>query len=1686
MPIRHKNKTTGTFSAASVTPTLPSSPALTSEDTLWVFVSIKTSTAITVTTATTGWTKEGQVQDSTNATCTALFSAAWNAAAPVISWGTSGRGVWSCCGISGVLTTAGARAVGLLSYSGTTGTTHTDAAATNGAGLGYRGAMRLTVETSAVPGTTYTADWRMFKETDQNSGGTTTAHCRQFVAYGYDLAEGVTGSRSHDAGSGAYSGLTVFLVPATPSAFGLCQSARNQGISTTTFNLSFPQAARSGSSLIVALNNRMSGTSEITSVSYNSGLGFTRDFVQVSGSDEIQIWRYANNQTTTNPLITVQRGAGSGNLSIIAFEFVGIATTNPVDRTGFSGGMGTAASATTSAALGSGNRLAIGLLANAATVASVSVASPYASRGSYPDATTAALTVGTRDLVGGAAETVGFTLSATATWIGGIVTYKEAAAGATAVIRQPTVGVSVTPGVGVGVSIRRASTIASPNTSGLGDRSAYPRSSTVAIPATAGPAPIRSTGRGALISGNASLGVNSIDSVARGAFIGPAVGVGVEPTIQMMSSTANLGSLVDTFSDTVASPMWTVHKTATPTLTETGAVLQISLSSAGAGSDYGYYTSASAYRLTGQAIHVEVLPLVATTNVRVLLRVQATAVVNPSADAVWIQYNGNTQALEWQQTGIGAITISYQEAAHRWWRIRETAGVLYGDVSADGLTWSHPDALPDGTTAWKSTSILTGAELESVYVQFGARTSSAGAAAAAYTASFDNLNAPPAAGNAITRAATTSIALETSAGRRIGQPRGVDHIIPVNGLLVRRIGAHLAGSWVGPALAALSLRGQATKQLSVLLPGSRGIWRTIAARRQAVTTLANSAALPIGRRALQRAGGVNLPASGALTRRDSSSQGFFGPLDQAALSAWKLYTEAFWTHGALTTFNPNDGSPGYTMTQTHRIVADASAPSGDGQIYQIEITTSGGVNTGSEPVYVNVYRYQDLPWVDAVRWIYRINWRYAGTVNAPQAVEFPFSVYQQGRRLEAAFTYIITAPTRHWRPFGATRGWDANRPSTEQAYGFTQELDPDVWHRLEFVVDIANDQITYRWLLSDGVLFVLNESYPGVVDMWNSPRIVAALQIDNVPAGTQQIFDVDDYHLDYTTVAAGQVVTRSVAIATEIGVPLAKGGHALKVPAVPVPITMTTSRMTHGLRGIGSTQAANSGLGYRTMTQRQIAAGTGSTLALGGQQTIRRGIMAIAAAAAGLTQRREALRGVLLDLPGIGLLRTAQALTRLRSQVMPIGTGIAAGTAASRQTATANLPAIGLAAHQAVRRVPGWGTGVMSVGTRILAQRRTAPIAIVTTTIGDRVTTMIQWVAEAIAPVATTGGRQILARAPSVSQGIDPASATRRGFGRAAPWGALAVAWLRGDQRLIRAVSDSLAAVPLVSPGGQSARHAGFVIPGSTFAERWSRRDRSGTVDAEAEAVIGSQASTVRGLGVPLETGLQLARQALVRQGVSAGVVGEAHVLRRGGATRFGEVDHATTITGARAQESHRPGGWHGPVQGTVDRISARGHTIAISVLDLMTAQVRRDSQRQLTSTAAGTGSLHAKSTVARSLVSAAPSIIAAGTRRAGYRSVTAGIALDVGPGATAHRQRALLVVLSVEASLRAGQVLSRSIGHAVLSFAVVAGDLQGAIPTLALPIRAVVRDLRMRAAVVSHRCRSMVLPSRTRAQVRR
>lgn len=230
---------------------------------------------------------------------------------------------------------------------------------------GTRGAMLFHGIASSVAGTAITADWRMTLLAEGNSGGTTTANCRGGAAVEAGMSEDAPtpSGRVGTAGSGTWASAGIWIIPATAQTFGLRQSAKanSTGTGVNTLTATMPENGVTGSFITAEVSDWYWLTFGYPDgINYNGGLNFTRVREHFEGAIYAGLYYYQNNAQTTPPAVVVhQSAADAASMSLIAKEWIGVATTGtPYEAESSANGSSTTATVT-SGTMTSGQRLVI-------------------------------------------------------------------------------------------------------------------------------------------------------------------------------------------------------------------------------------------------------------------------------------------------------------------------------------------------------------------------------------------------------------------------------------------------------------------------------------------------------------------------------------------------------------------------------------------------------------------------------------------------------------------------------------------------------------------------------------------------------------------------------------------------------------------------------------------------------------------------------------------------------------------------------------------------------------------------------------------------------------------------------------------------------------------------------------------------------------------------------------------------------------------------------------------------------------------------------------------------------------------------------------------------------------------------------------------------------------------------------
>ncbi|MFE9286723.1 chitosanase [Streptomyces olivaceus] len=190
-----------------------------------------------------------------------------------------------------------------------------------------------------------------------------------------------------------------------------------------------------------------------------------------------------------------------------------------------------------------------------------------------------------------------------------------------------------------------------------------------------------------------------------------------------------VGTLVDNFDDnTINTGLWP-DRYGDPAVTEVGGRARVPC-----GPDYCAYKSGSTYTLAESAAFVRIYPPEVNGAVGdAYASLQLASAAAPAGTSASININTSTGAIRFNSnTGYwdnDAVSLTYSPTDHAWVRIREAAGTLHWETSANGTTWTSRRTL--ATPAW-----ITGAADVSVTLE------SHRDAGTLNFSEFDNLNVP--------------------------------------------------------------------------------------------------------------------------------------------------------------------------------------------------------------------------------------------------------------------------------------------------------------------------------------------------------------------------------------------------------------------------------------------------------------------------------------------------------------------------------------------------------------------------------------------------------------------------------------------------------------------------------------------------------------------------------------------------------------------------------------------------------------------------------------------------------------------------------------------------------------------------------------------------------------------------------
>jgi hypothetical protein len=239
-------------------------------------------------------------------------------------------------------------------------------------------------------------------------------------------------------------------------------------------------------------------------------------------------------------------------------------------------------------------------------------------------------------------------------------------------------------------------------------------------------------GSGALASGGSSGSGGNAGSGGSGGSAGSGAGggaAGASGAAGSAGSAACLAPIKDDFDDGVIDSQWDTYANPTSiTLNEPSGTLQIALPDGAGTTLYGGVRAISYFDVTGCAVLIRA---VKPPNPNAPTAYSHFALQATDTDYAEFFVGGGSLLLQRWQGGNAQTVHSepYDPIAHAWWRIREQAGTLHFETSADGKLWK-PFASTLAPFDPKGVTLAIGAGAYEVESDPG-------------TAVFDDLNLPP-------------------------------------------------------------------------------------------------------------------------------------------------------------------------------------------------------------------------------------------------------------------------------------------------------------------------------------------------------------------------------------------------------------------------------------------------------------------------------------------------------------------------------------------------------------------------------------------------------------------------------------------------------------------------------------------------------------------------------------------------------------------------------------------------------------------------------------------------------------------------------------------------------------------------------------------------------------------------------
>jgi hypothetical protein len=149
-----------------------------------------------------------------------------------------------------------------------------------------------------------------------------------------------------------------------------------------------------------------------------------------------------------------------------------------------------------------------------------------------------------------------------------------------------------------------------------------------------------------------------------------------------------LSTLVDPFTAPVLDPVLWAAVTAGVTLDTVNDEVQVAVPTAAGTNSFG---TTALYDATGSSVYARVAASAnGAGNTRTIMRIRVDA-----NNSMSIRVESGVLKQTSIVAGVTNSTVlpAYDPHAHRWWRLRESAGQFYADTSPDGLTWTNQSSM---------------------------------------------------------------------------------------------------------------------------------------------------------------------------------------------------------------------------------------------------------------------------------------------------------------------------------------------------------------------------------------------------------------------------------------------------------------------------------------------------------------------------------------------------------------------------------------------------------------------------------------------------------------------------------------------------------------------------------------------------------------------------------------------------------------------------------------------------------------------------------------------------------------------------------------------------------------------------------------------------------------------------------